>query len=185
MKLQTKTILCFDAAIISVCILLSLLGYRAANNGFEAALEEKAHSDLHQAKTLLELYYPGPWYLKNGLLFKGEKQMDGAFDVVDHLSRMNGNNVTIFNRDTRVATTFPRENAASPEKPTGGHPVSGSIERAPNWQASTQSPQPRQPKEQPVSPLYSAALTLQEGKPSYSLVFGRALQVPLQRITAT
>ena len=128
MKLQTKTILCFDAAIISVCILLSLLGYRAANNGFEAALEEKAHSDLHQAKTLLELYYPGPWYLKNGLLFKGEKQMDGAFDVVDHLSKMNGNNVTIFNGDTRVATTFPRENADSSEKPTGGHPVSGSIE---------------------------------------------------------
>ena len=128
MKLQTKTILCFDAAIISVCILLGFLGYRAANNGFEAALEEKAHSDLHQAKTLLELYYPGPWYLKNGLLFKGEKQMDGAFDVVDHLSRMNGNNVTIFNGDTRVATTFPRENADSPEEPTGGQPVSESIE---------------------------------------------------------
>ena len=128
MKLQTKTILCFDAAIISVCILLSFLGYRAANDGFEAALEEKAHSDLHQAKALLELYYPGPWYLKDGLLFKGERQMDGAFNVVDQLSRMNGNNVTIFNGDTRVATTFPREDTDSSEKPVVGHPVSGSIE---------------------------------------------------------
>ncbi len=128
MKLQTKTVLCFDAAIISVCILLSLLGYRAANAGFEAALEGKAHGDLQQAKALLELYYPGPWYLKDGLLFKGEKQMDGAFDVVDHLSKMNGNNVTIFNGDTRVATTFARENADSPEKPVDGQSVSESIE---------------------------------------------------------
>ena len=37
---------------------------------------------------------------------------------------------------------------------------------APNWQASTQSPQPRQPYAQPVSPLYSAAFTLQDCTPS-------------------
>ena len=46
---------------------------------------------------------------------------------------------------------------------TTGRPVTGSMLKAPNWQAATQSPQPRQPKAQPVSPLYSAALTLQEG----------------------
>src|SRR5574344_2762152 len=49
---------------------------------------------------------------------------------------------------------------------TSGNPVTGSIERAPNAQASTQSPHPRQPNEHPVSPLYSAAFTLQEAAPS-------------------
>ena len=68
---------------------------------------------------------------------------------------------------------------------TTGRPVSGSIDRAPNWQAATQSPQPRQPKAHPVSPLYRAALTRQDCTPSYSLIRGRAEQVPLQRTTAT
>ena len=36
---------------------------------------------------------------------------------------------------------------------TTGRPVAGSIDKAPNWQAATQSPQPRHPKAQPVSPL--------------------------------
>ena len=36
---------------------------------------------------------------------------------------------------------------------TTGRPVAGSMEIAPNWQAETQSPQPRQPKAHPVSPL--------------------------------
>ena len=36
-----------------------------------------------------------------------------------------------------------------------------------------------------MSPLYSAAFTRQERTPSYSLVRGRAVQLPLQRTTAT
>ncbi len=42
---------------------------------------------------------------------------------------------------------------------TTGSPVAGSMDRAPNWQAATQSPQPRQPKEQPVSPVYRSDFT--------------------------
>ena len=36
---------------------------------------------------------------------------------------------------------------------TTGSPVTGSMERAPNWQAAAQSPHPRQPNGQAVSPL--------------------------------
>ena len=35
---------------------------------------------------------------------------------------------------------------------TTGMPVAGSMLSAPNWQTFTQSPRPRQPYEQPVSP---------------------------------
>src|SRR5574344_1701837 len=68
---------------------------------------------------------------------------------------------------------------------TTGSPVFGSIEMAPNWQAATQSPQPKQPTEHPVSPLYRAAFTLHELNPPYSFIFGRFSQVPLHLTTAT
>ena len=64
-------------------------------------------------------------------------------------------------------------------------PVSGLIEIAPNWQAATQSPQPRQPNPQPVSPAPHEFIAAQVCKPSYSAMRGRFSQVPLQRTTAT
>ena len=113
MKLQTKSILFFDALLLIVCVLLGILGYYSANKCFEIALEEKADSDMRQAWALLDTYYPGSWHLRGSGLYKGGKKMTGAFDVVDHLSRLNGNNVTIFEGDTRVATTFLRDGSAA------------------------------------------------------------------------
>ena len=65
-----------------------------------------------------------------------------------------------------------------------GSPVASSIYMASNLQATTQSPQPRQPYEHPVSPPYRAAATVHDIAPSYILSFGRCSQLPLQRTTA-
>src|SRR5690554_7964635 len=46
-----------------------------------------------------------------------------------------------------------------------GRPVSSSMYMASNLQAATQSPQPRPPYEQPVSPPYSVAATAQDMAP--------------------
>ena len=68
---------------------------------------------------------------------------------------------------------------------TSGRPVSGFMWIASNWHAATQSPQPKQPKPQAVSPAPHEFMAAQVRRPLYSAIFGRASQLPLQRTTAT
>ena len=67
---------------------------------------------------------------------------------------------------------------------TSGSPVSSFMWIASNVQARVQSPQPRQPKPQRVSPVPVAFIAAQVRKPLYSMTRGRCSQVPLQRTTA-
>ena len=68
---------------------------------------------------------------------------------------------------------------------TSGSPEMGFMLRAPNEQTVTQSPCPRHPNVQEVSPAYRAASTAQDEAPLKILVRGRLSQFPAQRITAT
>ena len=68
---------------------------------------------------------------------------------------------------------------------TSGMPVSSLMVMAPNWQAASQSPHPRQPNPQPVSPAPHACMAAHERRPSYSAMRGRISQVPLHLTTAT
>ena len=106
MKLQQKAILGFDLFIVMVCLCMGFLGYRSANNGFEVSLETKANSDMRQVEEIMNLAYKGDWSVRNDGLYKGSQKLDGASDIVDHLGKLTGNNVTFFKGDTRVATTF-------------------------------------------------------------------------------
>ncbi|MBR4904156.1 MAG: cache domain-containing protein [Selenomonadaceae bacterium] len=105
MNLKTKSILAVNTIIIIVCVLMGIIGYFRAGEVFAKALEMKASADVKSIAEILNYRYEGDWHLENGLLFKGEQQMDGADALVDSLSQVCGGKVTIFNGDTRVATT--------------------------------------------------------------------------------
>ena len=105
MNLKTKSILAVNTIIIVVCILMGVIGYFRAGEVFAKALQMKASADVNSLSEILHYRYVGDWHLKNGILFKGEQQMDGADALVDSLSKVCGSKVTIFNGDTRVATT--------------------------------------------------------------------------------
>ncbi len=109
MKLQKKTILFLDAVLLLVCFILGVIGYRSANQGFEIALEDKAKADMRQTREILDLAYPGPWDIREDGIYKGEQRLNDASDIVDHLGKLTGNNITIFSNDTRVATTFAKD----------------------------------------------------------------------------
>lgn len=109
MKLQKKTILFLDAVLLLVCFILGVIGYRSANQGFEIALEDKAEADMRQTREILDLAYPGPWDIREDGIYKGEQRLNDASDIVDHLGKLTGNNITIFSNDTRVATTFAKD----------------------------------------------------------------------------
>ena len=106
MKVRQKTIIFFNAVLLVVCLVLGVMGYRTAATGFDMTLTEKAHYDLNQVLAIIDRTYPGDWSYQNGEIFKGSQKLNEAFDVVDSLGKLCGDNVTVFAGDTRVATTF-------------------------------------------------------------------------------
>jgi methyl-accepting chemotaxis protein len=106
MKLQGKAILAFNILLAVACVIVGVLGYFTADHGFGIALEEKAIHDLEEIHAVLEARYPGAWESKPDGLYKGGKKFNDDNALLDELGQLSGNNVTMFNNDTRVATTF-------------------------------------------------------------------------------
>ena len=104
MGLKSKILVAVNVIIIFACLLMGIIGYSAAVNGFSKALEMKADSDASSLMEIMDYRYKGEWSIKNGLLYKGETKIDGANDIVDELSQISKGKVTFFNGDTRVAT---------------------------------------------------------------------------------
>lgn len=105
MGLKTKSILAVNTIIVIVCVIMGIIGYLRAEKGFAKALQMKARADVQLLSEILNYRCEGDWHLQNGFLYKGEQQIDGADDLVDSLSKVCDGKVTIFNGDTRVATT--------------------------------------------------------------------------------
>ncbi|MEC9490677.1 MAG: methyl-accepting chemotaxis protein [Halanaerobiales bacterium] len=65
----------------------------------------KANADLATGYEIIDLQYPGDWELKGDQLYKGQTLINGNFEIVDRIGELTqGNTVTIFAGDTRVAT---------------------------------------------------------------------------------
>lgn len=105
MGLKTKSVAAVTAALVIACVMMGILGYISANNGFSKALQMKAASDVKSLAAVLNSQYSGDWHIENNIFYKGETQMDDANNIVDELSRLCDGKVTIFKGDTRVATT--------------------------------------------------------------------------------
>lgn len=69
------------------------------------ASEAKMKSDLAISYAYINRVYPGQWAVKGGQLYKGSTLMNGNFSLVDEVSRMTGDTATVFQGDTRVATS--------------------------------------------------------------------------------
>lgn len=105
MNLKTKSILAVNAIVIVACVLMGVIGYLRAEEGFAKALQMKAAADVQSLSEIMNSRYKGDWHLQNGILFKGGQQIDGINEIADYLSKICSAKVTLFNGDTRVATT--------------------------------------------------------------------------------
>lgn len=65
----------------------------------------KVQSDLATCGEIIDKTYPGPWSVREGNLYKGTTKISLDNDLMDHLSQLTGDTVTVFLGDTRVATT--------------------------------------------------------------------------------
>ena len=105
MGLKTKAILAVNLIVIVACVLMGVIGYFRAEEGFAKALQMKAAADVQSLSEIVNQRYYGDWHVENGILFKGAQQIDGVNEIADFLSNICNGKVTLFNGDTRVATT--------------------------------------------------------------------------------
>jgi len=97
-------ILMLGSLVILAAILILVLGLHLKHRAVDAAIV-KAKSDLATCMEIIHLSNPGPWQVKDGLLYKGQTLISHRTDLVDYLSELTGDTVTLFLGDTRVATT--------------------------------------------------------------------------------
>lgn len=100
---QILILLLGSLVLLSTCF-ISVLGWHMKDRA-EAAAFIKAQTDLATCMEIIDKTYPGTWSLQNDELYKGSTKISLNNSLVDHLSALTGDTVTIFSGDTRVATT--------------------------------------------------------------------------------
>ena len=98
-------IIAFITLVACICGAIGTMTVFNVRDNFAVALNEKAMGDINMSLALIDSKYPGEWSLKDGVLFKGNIQLNNNFELVDNLAKLNNNHVTIFAGDTRIATT--------------------------------------------------------------------------------
>lgn len=98
-------ILLLGSLILLATSFLVVLGYQVKERSGAAALI-KAQTDLATCGEIIDKTYPGTWSVQDGNLYKGKEKISLNNDLVDHLSRLTGDTVTVFLGETRVATTI-------------------------------------------------------------------------------
>lgn len=111
LKLQTKTLilLVIFAAFFSGTILFTIMTVREK---IILTAQEKLKADMAMGYAMISDQYPGDWTLRDGKLFKGEVQLNDNFAVIDRIAKLSNDTVTIFQGDTRIATTVKNASGA-------------------------------------------------------------------------
>lgn len=106
MGLKTKLVLTVNVIVIIASTIMGVIGYLRAEESFIRAMQMKVGSDVSSLEEIIEARYEGNWQVRNGVLYKGERNMEKESDLLDELSKTFNGQVTIFKGDTRVVTTM-------------------------------------------------------------------------------
>ncbi|MBM7659970.1 methyl-accepting chemotaxis protein [Bacillus mesophilus] len=107
--IKLKFTLAFIVLFIIATSVLIFNSVKTLDNEIVNVAEDNLIKDLELAKGLLDNSYPGEWSIKDGELYKGTTVLNDNFELVDEIGDLTGNAVTIFQNDTRVATTVKKE----------------------------------------------------------------------------
>ncbi|EGW41679.1 HAMP domain protein [Desulfosporosinus sp. OT] len=92
-----------------------VLGWQMKDHDVVAA-KIKAQADLATCKEIIDTKYPGSWSVQDGELYKGPVKISFNNNIIDHLSRLTGDTVTVFLGEMPVVTS---------ELSSNGDPVLG------------------------------------------------------------
>ncbi|MDR3539753.1 MAG: cache domain-containing protein [Desulfosporosinus sp.] len=97
-------ILLLCSLVLLAASFLGVIGWYMKDRDVAAAII-KAQTDLATCGEIIDKTYPGSWSVQDGNLYKGTTKISLNNDLVDHLSLLTGDTVTVFSGETRVATT--------------------------------------------------------------------------------
>lgn len=103
LKHQILILLLGSLVLLAACF-LTVLGWYMKDRVVAAAII-KVQTDLATCEEIIDKTYPGSWSVQDGNLYKGPTKVSLNNNLVDYLSRLTGDTVTLFLGDTRVATT--------------------------------------------------------------------------------
>lgn len=101
---------------IIVCgIVITLYCSRQFANSIHQEVESELKNIAQSAVYIYERDFPGDYYLdsESSVVYKGEKRVDAASDVLEQLKKISGADITIFYKDLRIVTTI-RDNEGKP-----------------------------------------------------------------------
>ncbi|MGY3716926.1 methyl-accepting chemotaxis protein [Sutcliffiella cohnii] len=104
-KIATKINLLVIVILLLFSLVLGLVVQNLVSSGVKESAVEKAKSDLALSYIALDQQYPGHWAVEDGVLYKGNIQVNENFEMVDFIANITGGSVTIFQEDTRVSTS--------------------------------------------------------------------------------
>ncbi len=104
-SLRLRLILLLVAAVLANTLAVAVYSGSSVRQQMIASAQQKLVGDLALGRQILELRYPGEWRIDKGQLYKGSHLVNGDFEVVDLISSLTENTVTIFQGDTRVSTS--------------------------------------------------------------------------------
>ncbi|HOI74162.1 MAG TPA: methyl-accepting chemotaxis protein [Syntrophales bacterium] len=111
LRLQTKTLilLVLFAVFFTGAILFTVMTVREK---IILTAQEKLKSDMALGYAMFNDRHPGDWSVREGRLFKGDLQMNDNFTAIDRIAEMTNDAVTVFQGDTRIATTVKNASGA-------------------------------------------------------------------------
>ncbi|MDD4588312.1 MAG: methyl-accepting chemotaxis protein [Heliobacteriaceae bacterium] len=112
MSVKTKILALFSVVVIFGTLAMGIFAVMTMEEKVVGAAQEKLRSDLALGRAMLEEKFPGEWSIRNGKLFKGETMMNDNNQLVDVIGNLTGDNVTIFQLDTRIATNVKKADGA-------------------------------------------------------------------------
>ncbi|HWQ42301.1 MAG TPA: cache domain-containing protein [Desulfosporosinus sp.] len=102
-------ILLLGSLVVLAGTLLGFLSWYMNERAVAAAII-KAQTDLAICGEIIDARCPGSWSVRDGDLYKGPIKISFDSDLVDYLSLLTGDTVTVFLGETRVATTVRNSN---------------------------------------------------------------------------
>lgn len=107
--IKAKLLLAFCLLVLISIIPIAFVSVTSMEKTVVANVLSKAKSDSATGMEVIDKTYPGEWAIKNGKLYKGKQLMNGNFAIVDKISELTGDAVTIFQGNTRITTTVKKE----------------------------------------------------------------------------
>ncbi|OPD18704.1 chemotaxis protein [Clostridium botulinum] len=104
MKLRKKLVLSFSIILFLFSVIMFLTIYVTVNNMANKSFFKNIKDNANLGYSYLDSKYPGKWNIKGDKLYKGEELINNNFYVVDNIKKETGSLVTIFMKDTRIAT---------------------------------------------------------------------------------